>query len=128
MVYKKDGHADLKDQIASDYQLDMDIKKQLGFGKTFSSHLFSGDVYSNFLNTTRDAGYLPPFVILKKEIRQEISKAIKLKEIESAEYEIMSLIDAINKRIFKYNLICPPKMKKGKIGLDNIENQYKIWE
>jgi hypothetical protein len=128
MVYKKDGLTELKDQIASVYHLDVDIKKQLGFGKTLTSHLFSGDVYSNFLNTVRDPGYLPPFVILQKEIRQEISKAIKLKEIESAESEILSLIDAINERILKYNLICPPKMKKGKIGFDNIENQYKIWE
>jgi hypothetical protein len=128
MVYKKAGHADLMDQIVSDSQLAGEIKKHSRFGKPIPSLLFSGDVYSNFLNTASAAGYLPPFVILQKEIRLEISKAITLKELESAEFEIMNLIDAINESILKYNSICPPKMKKGKIDFDNIENQYKIWE
>ncbi|MDR7236635.1 hypothetical protein [Neobacillus drentensis] len=71
---------------------------------------------------------LPSFVILQKEIRQQISKAIKIKELGPTESEIMSLIEEINERILKYNSICPPKMKKGKIELDNIEDRYKIWE
>ncbi len=71
---------------------------------------------------------LPSFVILQTEIRQEISKAIKIKDLGPTESELMSLIDSINEKIMKYNSICPPKMKKGKIELDNIEDRYKIWE
>ena len=41
---------------------------------------------------------LPSFVILQKEIRQEISKAIKIKELGPTESELMSLIDGINER------------------------------
>jgi hypothetical protein len=71
---------------------------------------------------------LPSFVNLQTEIRQEISKAIKINELGPTESEFMNLIESINEKIMKYNSICPPKMKKGKIGLDNMEDGYKIWE
>jgi hypothetical protein len=70
---------------------------------------------------------LPSFVILQKEIRQEISKAIKIKELEPTESDTMRLVDGINERILKYNSICPPKMKKGKIDLDNMGAGYENW-
>lgn len=128
MVYKKAGHADLVDQIVNATPYDEIFKKHSRLGKPLPSDLFSGEVDSIFLNTDCVTGYLPPFVILQKEIRQEISKVTKLIELEHTENEIKSLLDTINERILKFNSICPPKMKKGKIGFDNIENQYKVWE
>jgi hypothetical protein len=128
MVFKKDSHTDLMDQMDSDYQLNEEIKKHPRFNKPSSSQLFSGDIYTNGLNVASDTGHLPSFIILKREIRQEISKTLKLKEQAPAESEIINMIDTINERILKYNSICPPKMKKGKIDFDTIENQEKIWE
>lgn len=127
MVYKKDSHADLIGQMDSDYQLNEEINKYPRFDKPSPSQL-SGDIYSNSLNATSDTGYLPSFILLQREIRQEISKTLKFKEQAPAESEIMSMIDAINERILKYNSICPPKMKKRKIDINTIENQEKTWE
>ncbi|MFJ5716871.1 DUF1992 domain-containing protein [Neobacillus sp. NPDC093127] len=129
MDSKKDnGHVNWMDQVSKDYNLDEEMKKHPGFGKPLPSRLFSGDIYSNFLNTAKEAGYLPPFVALQKEIRQEIGKALKLKEENANEPELTNLIAEINEKIKKYNSSCPPSMQRGRIGLDNIEKLYKIWE
>ena len=127
MVYKKDSHADLMGQMDNDYQLNEEIKKHPSFNEPCPSQIFSGDIYSNSLNVASDTGHLPSFIILEREIKQEIFKTLKLKEQAPTESEIMKMIDAINVRILKYNSICPPKMKKGKIDFETIENQEKIW-
>ncbi|WHY88730.1 DUF1992 domain-containing protein [Neobacillus novalis] len=125
---KDDGHVNWMDQVSKDYNLDEEMKKHPGFGKPLPSRLFSGDIYSNFVNTAKEAGYLPPFVALQKEIGQEIAKALKLKEENTKESELTNVISEINLKIQKYNSTCPPSMQRGRISLDNIEKLYKIWE
>lgn len=111
-----------------DYNLDEDMKKHPGFGKPLPKHLISGDIYSNFINTARNAGYLPPFVAKQKEIRLEMAKLLDLIEKNAADSEVTSLLTDINHKIKKYNTICPPKMQRIIISLEDIEKQYKIWE
>ncbi len=128
MAHEKDGHVNWKDQISSDSKLDEDIKRHPGFGKPLPSHLFSGDVYSNFVNTARNAGYLPPFAALRKDIYQDMEKTLKLKEENFPELELKSLIEDINEKIKKYNASCPPMMQKGRVSLEGLEKQMKYWE
>ncbi|WP_066062888.1 hypothetical protein [Neobacillus soli] len=128
MAEKKDGHVNWMDQVSSDYNLDEEMKKHPGFGKPLPSRILSGDSYSSFVNTAREAGYLPPFAALQKEIKQELAKASKLKEEATKETELNRLIDEINKKIQQYNTCCPPMMQRGRISLKGIEQQCKIWE
>jgi len=128
MPLKKDGHDQSINQKSGKYNLDEEMKNHPGFGKPLPSHLFSGDIYANFTKTAKEAGYLPPFVALQKEIRDEIEKVMKLKAADRKESETKGLIDEINKKIQKYNTTCPPMMQKGRVSFKNIENQYKNWE
>ncbi|MCF6138957.1 DUF1992 domain-containing protein [Pseudalkalibacillus berkeleyi] len=58
---------------------------------------------------------LPPWIQMDKEIE-------KLKEELSAytsEYNIRKTVDEINKKIFNYNLSCPPTAQKRKVKLED---------
>ncbi|MFJ7726227.1 DnaJ family domain-containing protein [Neobacillus sp. NPDC097160] len=128
MSFKKEGHDQSINQKSGDYNLDEEMKNHPGFGKPLPSHLFSGDIYANFTKTAKEAGYLPPFVALQKEIREAIAKVMKIKAADRQESEVKGMIDEINKKIQKYNTTCPPMMQKGRVGFTNIENQIKNWE
>lgn len=105
-----------------------EAKKLPGFGKPLPKNLFSGDIYSNFLKTAKEAGYLPPFVALQKEIRDAMAKLLKLIEGGSTGIEINSLIDEINVKVKKYNMECPTSMQKMLVSLEDIELHAKIWK
>ena len=115
------------DPNASNLDLE-EAKKLPGFGKPLPKNLFSGDIYNNFLKTAKEAGYLPPFVALQKEIRLEMVKLLKMIETESKEEEINSLIDEMNNKIKKYNMECPKSMQKMLINLEDIELHSKVWK
>lgn len=123
-----DENDNLIDRIIKDSNIGEDIKKNPGFGKPLQKNFFHGDVYSNFLNTAKSAGYLPHWISLQKEIREKISLTLKMIEQGTIESNIISSIDEINKEIKKYNGSCPPNMQRGKICLENIVRQYKVWE
>jgi predicted unusual protein kinase regulating ubiquinone biosynthesis (AarF/ABC1/UbiB family) len=105
-----------------------ELKRLPGFGKPLPKNLFSGDIYSNFLKTAKEAGYLPPFVALQKEIKQEMEKLLKMLEAGSAEEEINHFIDKMNIKVKKYNMECPTSMQKMLISLEDIELHAKIWQ
>ena len=105
-----------------------EAKKLPGFGKPLPKNLFSGDIYNNFLKSAKEAGYLPPFVALQKEIRQEMVELLKMIESESKEEGINSLIDEMNVKIKKYNMECPTSMQKMLITLEEIEFHAKVWK
>ncbi|MCM3691339.1 DUF1992 domain-containing protein [Neobacillus niacini] len=105
-----------------------EAKKLPGFGKPLPKNLFSGDIYNNFLKTAKEAGYLPPFVAIQKEIRQEMTKLLKMIEKESKEEDITSIIDEMNVKIKKYNMECPTSMQKMLITLEDIELHAKVWK
>ena len=108
---------------------DLEEAKRLpGFGKPLPKNLFSGDIYSNFLKTAKEAGYLPPFVALQKEIRKDMVKLLNVIEAGSTEEEINHLIDEINVKVNKYNMECPRSMQKMLVSLEDIELHAKVWK
>ncbi|MGJ7922305.1 DnaJ family domain-containing protein [Neobacillus sp. LXY-4] len=118
----------LIDQIVNDSKIDDEVKNSPGFGKPFPKSFFSGDLYCNFLKIAKDAGYLPPWINLQKEIKESIALTLNMIEQNGSEFKIKDSIDEINVKIAKYNDACPPNMQRGKISLKNISNQYKLWE
>lgn len=118
----------LIDQIVKDSKFDEEVKKNPGFGKPLPKSFFSGDLYSNFLNIAKNAGYLPPWINLQKEIRGKMALTLKMIEQNAIESKIKSSIGEINVKIAKYNDACPPSMQRGGITLENIADRYKFWE
>ena len=125
MQRKDDPNKDLMGDITKDFNLDEDIKHNPGFGKPLPSRLFKGDVYSNFVNTAREQGFLPPFVNLQKEIKEQLKHVLSLMENER---DVQKEIEEINTKIRKYNLACPPQMQKMLIALETIKQQVKLWD
>ncbi|WP_369903346.1 DnaJ family domain-containing protein [Bacillus manliponensis] len=124
----RDENDNLIDQIIKNSNIDEEIKKNPGYGKPLPKNLFNGDVYSNFLNTAKNAGYLPAWISLQKEIREKIALTLKMIEKGTIESNIKISIDEINEKIKKYNGSCPPNMQRSKVSLENIRGQYKFWE
>lgn len=118
----------LIDQMVKDSKFDEEVKKSPRFGKPLPKNFFSGDLYSNFLNTAKNAGYLPPWINLQKEIREQMAVTMKMIEQNTIESKIKDSIDEINVKIAKYNDACPPSMQRGKISLENIAEKYKFWK
>ncbi|MDP4147457.1 MAG: DUF1992 domain-containing protein [Bacillota bacterium] len=114
--------------MTKDYNLDEEIKKHPGFGKPLPKNLLKGDIYSNFLNTAKEAGYLPTWISLQKEIRESIALTLTLIEQNTIESKIVDSINEINEKIKKYNIQCPPNMQRGRISLESISKQYQFWE
>lgn len=88
-----------------------------GQGKPLSQDYFKRDVFQNFERVARDAGYLPPWLQLQKEI----SALVRTCQTEEE-------VNVINEKIKKHNVQCPPPMQKGFISLQNLERAKKMWE
>ncbi|MGN9864165.1 DnaJ family domain-containing protein [Bacillus swezeyi] len=106
------------DQAVKD-GLDKDggIQSLPGFGKPLSKEALHGNALSS---TLKNARYLPDWLRLQKDIKQEIEKAITSKQGEEQ-------IDLINRKIKKYNLSCPSQFQKSFVTKQNLENQLKHW-
>ncbi|MDQ0174773.1 DnaJ family domain-containing protein [Bacillus chungangensis] len=124
---KNNDHVDLMAQIYQDFEKNEDMKSNPGFGKPLPKNLFKGDVYQNFLNTAKNAGYLPPWIKEQKEIKEKLSALLPFIEENSAEAKIANMIAEINEKIKKYNKMCPPQMQRGMINADNVRKQYELW-
>ncbi len=105
------------DQAVKESEKKDDFKSLPGFGRPLSKEALEGDALSS---TLKNARYLPEWLKLQKEIKQEIEKAIKSNQREA-------LIDAINLKIKKYNLTCPNQFQKGLVSAKNLESQLKYW-
>ena len=68
----------------------------------------------------KNARYLPRWLELQKEIKEEIEKAIASKHPEER-------IDMINRKIKTYNLSCPSQFQKGLVTEQNLESQLNVW-
>lgn len=77
------------DQAVKESEKKDDFKSLPGFGRPLSKEALEGDALSS---TLKNARYLPEWLKLQKEIKQEIEKAIKSNQHEA-------LIDAINLKI-----------------------------
>ncbi|WP_338030837.1 DUF1992 domain-containing protein [Cytobacillus citreus] len=74
------------------------------------------DTYQHFQNIAKDAGYIPPWLKLQKEISQLVHSCKTEQDIK-----------LINQKIKKHNLICPTQMQKNLISLDELEIAKSIW-
>ncbi|WLD93213.1 DUF1992 domain-containing protein [Alkalihalobacillus sp. AL-G] len=63
----------------------------------------------------KDNNVLPPWIQLDKEIEK---RKLELAEYKN-EYNIRKSVEEINKKIFNYNLSCPPSTQKRMIKLED---------
>src|SRR5690625_1006118 len=87
-----------------------------GKGKPLNKNYMERNILQNFQEKAKEAGFLPPWLKLQKEISSLVHSARTTKDI-----------DYINKKIKKYNSMCPPPMQKMSISLDNLERAKRIW-
>ena len=104
---------DLIGEILADAGKKADYK---GKGKPLSKEYLEMDTYQHFQKIAKDAGYLPPWLQLQKEIA-ELVHACKTQED----------LDVINEKIRKHNRICPTQMQKGLITLERLEEARNNW-
>ncbi|WP_214484509.1 DnaJ family domain-containing protein [Bacillus sp. SM2101] len=87
-----------------------------GKGKPISKEYLEIDTYQRFQKIASDAGFLPPWLKLQKEISQLVHSC-------KTEQDVI----VINEKISKHNRICPSPMLKNQINLDELEKAKKIW-
>lgn len=87
-----------------------------GNGKPLPKDYMEKDVFQNFQKIAKDAGFLPPWLRLQKEIAALVHSAKTGNDIEM-----------VNTKIRKHNTICPPPMQKRLISLKNLEKAKRIW-
>jgi|SRR5690606_32913765 len=87
-----------------------------GKGKPLPKEYLEKDIFQNFQKIAKDAGFLPPWLELQKEISALVHSCKTEKDVST-----------INKKIKKYNSICPVQMQKYLISLDGIEKAKKVW-
>ncbi|WP_430786527.1 DnaJ family domain-containing protein [Virgibacillus flavescens] len=87
-----------------------------GKGKPLSKKYLKQDVFQNFQEIAKDAGFLPPWLRLQKEIAVLVHAA-----------ETESDIDAINIMIRKHNTICPTPLQKNLLSMANLDRAKEMW-
>ncbi|WP_152657964.1 DUF1992 domain-containing protein [Oceanobacillus sp. CFH 90083] len=97
----------------SDYSYEKDLP---GKGKPLPKDHMQKDTFQHFQKIAKDAGYLPPWLKLQKEISELLQDAETEKDIRK-----------INKQIKKHNRICPPPLQKKLVSLANLEAVKKEW-
>lgn len=113
-MYRKQ-HRDLIGEIldASGEKDDFDYK---GKGKPLPKAYMKMDTFQHFQKIAKDAGYLPPWLELQKEI-SELVHTCKTEEDAGI----------INEKISEYNKVCPNTMQKGPISLNELGKAKRIW-
>ncbi|WP_102028321.1 J-domain-containing protein [Salirhabdus sp. Marseille-P4669] len=94
-----------------------EYEKELpGKGKPLPKDYMQKDTFQHFQKIAKDAGFLPPWLELQKEIRVLLNAA-----------KTESDIEVINLKIKKHNRICPTPMQKNLVSLSNLEQNKKNW-
>lgn len=85
------------------------------------------DLEYQFNKTLKNANFLPPWIELQHEIRDQIGKLLaKMESLSDGEIE--EEIKEINLKIRKYNQSCPATtLQKSPIFRDSIAQQYQKW-
>lgn len=87
-----------------------------GKGKPLPKRYMERDLLQNFQEKAKEAGFLPAWLELQKEIALLVHAAETKKDIK-----------LINKKNKKYNTICPPPMQKSLISLDHLDRAKRVW-
>ncbi|MEF3305933.1 J-domain-containing protein [Paenibacillus sp. GYB003] len=87
----------------------------------------TGDIMNSIL---KNANYLPPWLELQHEIRDDIRALLRhCDEASDDPGSIQTKLDAINKKIARYNTIVPtPVLQKGRLHADSVRRQANSWE
>lgn len=93
-----------------------DRKDLQGMGKPLPKDYVKRDVFQNFQKIAKDAGYLPYWLKLQKEISELIQSANTEKHVKK-----------INKRIKEYNSACPSTMQRAYISFEELDKAKSIW-
>lgn len=120
----RQNSADWMDQMVQENMENEDIRHLLGKPLDLNESL---DFDYQMTKTLKNAGYLPPWVELQHEIRDQIACLLpKLDHLTGG--EIDKEIEEINQKIRKYNLSCPsPHLQKSPIYKESIAQQYNRW-
>lgn len=97
----------------NNYEYEKDLP---GKGKPLPKDYMQKDTFQHFQKIAKDAGFLPPWLELQKEIRALIQSAKTEKDIEK-----------INSKIKKHNRNCPSPMQKKLVSLSDLEEIKKNW-
>lgn len=124
----KNEHVNWMDSIYKEYEKDGGLKNNPGYGKPLPKTVLHGSIYDSFLNTAKQAGYLPPWIKLQQDIGKLVSKAVILKSSIDYEGDLQSYINEINEKVVKYNSICPSHLQRGLITEELLEQQYDHWQ
>ncbi|WP_191566142.1 DnaJ family domain-containing protein [Metabacillus idriensis] len=119
---KDDSDArDLMGSIYKDYEKNGGYEKLPGMGKPLPKSALQGDIFTKIV---KNAGYVPAWIKMQKDIKLRIEKLMKLNNVEQRIVEA----ERINQEILKYNRACPAPLQKNLLSLDEIEKHYKLWE
>ena len=99
------------DALANSDQTDLP-----GKGKPLSKDYLQGDTFQHFQKIAKDAGFLPQWLKLQKDIAQQL---------ENVKTEVD--IREINEKIQKYNRLCPVSMQRHPVTLKNLAQAKKRW-
>lgn len=126
MADNKNEHVNWMDSIYKEYEKDGGLKNNPGYGKPLPKTILHGSIYDNFLNTAKQAGYLPPWIKLQQDIRKLVSQAVTLKS-SNVDGNLQSYINEINEKVAKYNSICPSHLQRVLVTEELLEQQYDRW-
>lgn len=126
MADNKNEHVNWMDSIYKEYEKDGGLKNNPGYGKPLPKTILHGSIYDNFLNTAKQAGYLPPWIKLQQDIRKLVSQAVTLKS-SNVDGNLQSYINEINEKVVKYNSICPSHLQRVLVTEELLEQQYDRW-
>lgn len=87
-----------------------------GKGKPLPTDYLKKDLLQNFQEKAKEAGFIPSWLILQKEITGLVHAA-----------ETEQDISLINQKIKTYNTMCPTPMQKLPIHLGQLEKAKKAW-
>lgn len=116
------------DSIYKEYEKDGGLKNNPGYGKPLPKTILHGSIYDSFLNTAKQAGYLPLWIKLQQEIRILVSQAVALKSANDFDRDLQSYINEINEKVAKYNSICPSHLQRVLFTEELLEQQYDRWK
>ncbi|GEK58966.1 DUF1992 domain-containing protein [Marinococcus halophilus] len=97
-----------------------------GRGEPLSKEYLQNDTFDTLLKRN---GFVPSWVRLQREIREELEKVLNQQLYKKAsEHRIKKEISKINKKIRRYNQLCPtPGLQRCLIEIDSIQGQYENW-
>lgn len=97
----------------NNYEYEKDLP---GKGKPLPKDYIKKDTFQHFQKIAKDAGYLPPWLKLQKEIAELLQRAGTEEDLNE-----------INVKIKEHNQICPSQMQKGPVNKFNLERMRKSW-